>query len=168
MNNKTNSRDIDDFEEETLQINGFQNKPIKYKKWLWQEQQLEYKYILNLDGFASAWRIIQELFYGGCIIIPNSHYTDTIRQILKPWCHYIPCKKDMSNLVETIKWYIKYNSEVEKIVKNMVDMRNSIMSLDNIISFVTKKIDSQDINYDLLQHTNYIISPIHILKYQEF
>lgn len=73
------------------------------EKWMTPNDQLKYKYILNLDGFASAFRIIKELYYDRIIIIPDSPYTYVIRYMLIEWVHYVPCSKNLDNLVNTIK-----------------------------------------------------------------
>ena len=94
----------------------------------------KYRYILNLDGFASAFIIIKELYYNSILIIPASDFTDIICDILIPWKHYIPCNFDLSNLVETVKWCNSNLDQMEIILKNMITLRDKVISLDNILN----------------------------------
>ena len=110
------------------------------EKFMIPIDQLKYKIILNLDGFASAFRIIQELYYNSCIIIPDSEYTDVLRDCLIPWKHYVPCKGDLSNLVNTIKWCVENDDKVLKILENLKSIRDAIISMDNMITLTQRLI----------------------------
>ena len=122
-NNYTNGR---------INITGidYMGTPDKFMK---PSDQIRYKCVLNLDGFASAWRIIQELYYNSCIICPETDYKDIIKNCLKPWIHYVPCNKDLSNLIETIKWCVNNNDKVLKIIENLRVLRDHIVSIDNML-----------------------------------
>ena len=117
--------------------NAYRNKLFKT-----QDEQIGYKCILNLDGFASAFRIIQEMYYDSCIIIPDSDFTDVLRDVLVPWVHYVPCKSDLSNLLETIKWCINPDnvSNIEIILNNLKTLRDEIISIDSFVDFTFNKI----------------------------
>jgi hypothetical protein len=116
------------------------------KLFLKETEQFNYKYILNLDGFGSAFRIIKELFYDGIIIIPDSEYTDVIRDMLVPWKHYIPCNNDLSNLVNTVKW-CNNNENLLKIIINNVRELRKIITIDNMLNFTAYKINNNPLNY---------------------
>lgn len=108
------------------------------------EQINNYKYVLQLDGFVSAWRIIQ-LIYSGCLIIkPNSFliknspykvspFTDIIDSQLKPWIHYVPVEYDLSNLINTIQWCNNNPNICFKIIKNCWKIAFKYFSREKII-----------------------------------
>jgi hypothetical protein len=133
------------FDHTLLKIEGidFFMKPDKFMK---ETDQLKYKYILNLDGFASAYRIIKEMYYDSIIIIPESNFTDIIRNILEPWKHYIPCNKDLSNLKNTIKWCEANQDKMLIIIKNLMELRDGIISIDNMLSYTFNKLTTNNKN----------------------
>lgn len=111
------------------------DKLLDIKQYLSVENQLDYKYILNVDGFASPFRTHKELYIQSCIIMPDSEFTDVIRNILKPWVNYIPCNKDYSNLVNTIKWCIKNNDEILKIIDNNIKLIKYLSSIKLYVAY---------------------------------
>ena len=120
------------------------------------EEQLEYRYILYLDGFASAWRIIKELYYNSIIVIPDTLYTNIILNILKPWKHYIPVKKKLENLINTISWCNDHFELMEIILKNMIELRNKYITFDNLLILTSNNInnDSTTLQREIISYTN--------------
>jgi hypothetical protein len=74
-----------------------------------------YKYILNIDGSVTAFRLSAELAFGSVILKVDSDYKIWYLDLLKPYIHYIPIKKDLSDLKEKINW-CKENDETCKII----------------------------------------------------
>lgn len=64
----------------------------------------QYKYILNIDGSVTAFRISAELAFGSVILKVDSDYKIWYLDLLKAYIHYIPIKKDLSDLKEKIEW----------------------------------------------------------------
>lgn len=111
------------------------------KNFLTQSEQLQYRYILNLDGFGSPFRIIQELYYDSCIIIANSEFIDVIREILVPWKHYIPCNGDLSNLNNTVLWCRKNERLIDTIIMpNMRTLRDAIVNIDTMFELLHNRL----------------------------
>jgi hypothetical protein len=122
--------------------------PIEYwlqpKKFTKADKQPEFRYILNLDGFASAWRIVKEMYYNSILIIPESPFNDVIRDVLKPWKHYIPVKGDLSNLENTIKWCNDNLDKMNIILDNMKKIRDRIITSDNMFKLTFNKISTNN------------------------
>ena len=91
---------------------------LKLKPYLSSQEQSEYKYIINVDGHVSAFRLSYELSMGCCILIVDSPYTIWYKKLLKPYEHYIPIKQDLSNLLDQIRWCRQNDSICKKISKN--------------------------------------------------
>ena len=117
---------------------------LQPKKFTKADKQPEFRYILNLDGFASAWRIVKELYYNSILIIPESPFNDVIRDVLKPWKHYIPVKGDLSNLENTIKWCNDNLDKMNIILDNMKKIRDKIITSDNMFNLTFNKISTND------------------------
>jgi len=133
------------------------NENIPYlnskEKFMNPDEQIRFKCVLNLDGFASAFRIIQEMYYNSCMIIPESEYTDVLRDILVPWKHFVPCNGDLSNVVNTIKWCTQNDDKVLAILKNLRELRDSVVTFDNFLAVTTAKFvygNKKQINLDTL------------------
>ena len=64
---------------------------------------MENKYIIALDGWASGWfRGPMILKSNSVPIIVDSDYTPLYKHAWEPWQHYVPVKKDLSDLIENI------------------------------------------------------------------
>ena len=125
---------------------------------LTQEQQQQHKYVLHLDGFASAWRIVQEIFYGSVILVPDSQFSDSILTVLTPWVHYIPIKEDLSDLISIIKWCNNNSKIIKQIATNVNCLAAEMITFDNITRFSNEII--KDKNASLLPKNYKIPKPI--------
>ena len=67
------------------------------------EEQSNFKYIINVDGHSKAYRLSLELSMGSVILFVESDYTMWFMKFLKPYHHYIPINKDLSDLIEQNK-----------------------------------------------------------------
>ena len=121
------------------------------EKFMIPSKQIRYKALLNLDGFASPFRTIQEMYYNSCIIVPESDFTDVLRDCLIPWKHYVPCKKDLSNIINTIKWCTENDDKVLNILKNLRELRDNIISLDNMVNLSINLILNPSKDFNLVK-----------------
>ncbi|KAF2355186.1 Lipopolysaccharide-modifying protein [Trinorchestia longiramus] len=63
-----------------------------------------YKYQLNIDGSVAAYRLGYLLGGSGAVLKQDSPYYEHFYKLLKPYVHYLPFKRDLSDLVEKVKW----------------------------------------------------------------
>lgn len=82
------------------------------------EQQTRYKYILHIEGHACAFRLSLELSMGSTILLVQSEYNLWFFHLLKPYEHFVPVKKDLSDLFEQIKWCRMNDDKCKKIAEN--------------------------------------------------
>eukprot|EP00933_Yihiella_yeosuensis_P044760 TRINITY_DN40022_c0_g1_i1.p1 TRINITY_DN40022_c0_g1~~TRINITY_DN40022_c0_g1_i1.p1 ORF type:complete len:391 (-),score=52.50 TRINITY_DN40022_c0_g1_i1:238-1410(-) len=81
----------------------------------------KFKYHLNVDGVEASWRISKLLRLGGVMLLQESENQEFIVRDLKPWIHYVPVKRDLSDLLQTVQ-YLRENDDVgEKIAQNAHD-----------------------------------------------
>ena len=82
-------------------------------------EQIKYKYILDVDGWANTWdATIWKLYSGSVLLKTDSIWEQWYYDKLDPWVHYVPVENDFSDLDEKIKWCILHDTECQKIVKN--------------------------------------------------
>ena len=109
------------------------------KEKLTPREQSNYKYIINVDGHVSAYRLSLELAMYSVILKVDSEWKIWFSHLLKPYKHYVPVKSDLSDLVEQIKWCKKNDKICEQIAINA--------------RFFYEKYLSKSSTLDYLQHT---------------
>lgn len=80
---------------------------------------LKYKYILALDGWTGP-SLLQywALFSNSLIFRQDSEWRYFFENALKPYTHYIPVKKDLSDIFEKYEWAEKNQEKCLEIIKN--------------------------------------------------
>ena len=130
------------------------NIPKKYTKsihYLDTKQQKEYKYIINVDGNVSAFRLSKELGMGSLILKADSNYkmwydtvltgysTDSKKQVTNE--HFIKVKHDLSNLIEVIEWCRTNDNQCKQIVQNALKFKKSMLSEKSMINYFSSLIN---------------------------
>ena len=113
------------------------------------DEQTNYKYIIHVDGHVSAYRLSKELSSYSTILKVDSLYDYKLwfSDYLKKNKHYIPIKKDLSNLEETILWCKKNDNKCKKISLNSIELYNKIMNKDFVFDYFSNIINSISNNY---------------------
>ncbi|KAK3085442.1 hypothetical protein FSP39_003355 [Pinctada imbricata] len=78
----------------------------------------KYKYQINLDGTVAAYRLPYLLGGNSLVLKQDSNYYEHFYKMLKPYEHYVPFKRDLSDLREKIEWAKKHDDEAKKIGQN--------------------------------------------------
>ncbi|MGH0182509.1 UNVERIFIED_CONTAM: hypothetical protein FKN15_009718 [Acipenser sinensis] len=100
--------------------------------------QNEYKYQINIDGTVAAYRLPYLLAGDSVVLKQDSIYYEHFYNDLKPWEHYVPFKRDLSDLLEKIQWVKNHDEEAKKIAKAGQEFaRNSLMG-DTIFCYYVK------------------------------
>nr|XP_005994557.2 PREDICTED: KDEL motif-containing protein 1 [Latimeria chalumnae] len=72
----------------------------------------KYKYQVSIDGTVAAYRLPYLLAGDSVVLKQDSSYYEHFYNELQPWVHYIPFKRDLSDLLEKIKWAKEHDEEV--------------------------------------------------------
>lgn len=112
--------------------------PFKLAKKLTPQEQAEYKYVINVDGHVSAYRLSMELESGSVVLLVNSKYKLWYRDMLEPFTHFVPIKEDLSDLVEKILWCKANDSKCKKIASNALAFTKKYLSKDGILNYLQK------------------------------
>ena len=99
-----------------------------------------YKYILNIDGYVSAFRLSSELSMNSAILLVDSDYKLWFSDLLKPYVHYIPIKNDLEDLISQIKWCQENDLKCKKIAENALQFHKEYLSKDSILNYMQKKL----------------------------
>jgi hypothetical protein len=90
-----------------------------YAGWLSKGKQLDYKFILCLEGYDVSSNLKWVMSSNSIAVMPKPKYeTWFMEGRLKPDYHYILIKDDYSDLEERLRYYIENTDEAQKIIRN--------------------------------------------------
>lgn len=120
--------------------NGFEKIDIKNIGFdlidkLTPEQQSNYKYIINVDGHAKAFRLSLELAMGSVVLLVDSKYYIWFMKWLKPYVHYVPVKSDLSDLFDVITWCRDNDDKCKEIADNGFDFYKKYLCKKNCLDY---------------------------------
>lgn len=84
----------------------------------------DYKYSLNIDGTVAAYRLPYLLAGDSLLMKQESSYYEHFYKKLAPMEHFLPFKRDLSNLVEQIEWAMDNEELVLKMIKSANEFVN--------------------------------------------
>ena len=77
----------------------------------------KYKFLIDVDGYANAWSLLEKFLLGSCVLKIASRYEQWFYSELAAWTHYVPVKEDLSDLVERLDWCLTHDREAEQIAQ---------------------------------------------------
>lgn len=101
-------------------------------------EQAKYKYIINVDGHVSAYRLSLELSMGSVILLVDSKYSLWFKKYLIEYKHYVPVKNDLSNLLDQINWCIKNDEKCKEIAENAKIFYNKYLMKEGVLDYLQK------------------------------
>ena len=103
-----------------------------------RQEQSQYKYILNIQGYVSAFRLSSELRMNSVVLICESDYKMWYSDSLVEYEHFVPVKKDLSNLIDQINWCKKNDKKCEKIASNGLLFYEKYLTKDALFDYMQK------------------------------
>lgn len=117
------------------------------------EEQSKYKYLINIDGHVSAFRLSLEMSMGCCIILvdslipvqssQNGNGTQNGRgwkmwfsHLLEPYVHYVPVKCDLSDLIDKIQWCRDNDEKCKEMAMNAKKFSKTYLSRDGVLDYM--------------------------------
>ena len=68
------------------------------------EEQLQYKYLIAVDGWAAPWERVPAVLASNSLLLKQeSPFVEWFYDLMIPGVHYVPVKYDLSDLVDKIK-----------------------------------------------------------------
>lgn len=115
---------------------------LERKEFMNYNEKLKYKYILNIDGHITAFRLGHELQMNSVILLVESHYYIWFMPELKPFVHYVPVNCDLSDLLEKIQWCKDNDEKCKQIVENANAFYSKYITLDGVYDYMASKLNS--------------------------
>ncbi len=99
---------------------------------------IHYKYLPSLDGSTAAFSSLTwKLLSNSVVIKQDSSDVQWYYHMLKPYEHFIPVKRDISNLLEIINWMQKNDAETRKIAQQACDFANNNLTLEDQLVYLS-------------------------------
>ncbi|XP_034825897.1 protein O-glucosyltransferase 2-like [Maniola hyperantus] len=95
----------------------------------------DYKYQISVDGTVAAYRLPYLLAGGGLVLKQDSPYYEHFYGQLQPYKHYVPVKRDLSDLTDQVNWAIKHDEEAHNIARNARQFANDNLLPQHIICY---------------------------------
>jgi hypothetical protein len=94
---------------------------------------LQYKYIISIEGYDKDTGLQWKLYSNSVVLMPDPVYESWLKEFqLKPYVHYVPIKRDFSDLEEKVFWCESHPEECEKIAKNATDYVEAFFHEDQV------------------------------------
>lgn len=123
---KDNANFVFQFTTTDLKSPGVKIHPIVSK-----EEQLKYKIILCIDGWAWPGNLSWVL-YSGCLPIIISDFQIGITKHLVPWVHFVPAKTDGSDITENCEWVLNNKDKSQIIIENLIALMKKVSTPCNM------------------------------------
>lgn len=126
---------------EYFDLNDTYNKSLKMKI----AEQIKYKYIIIADGNVNTYGLFWALGGNVAVLKQESDYvqyfeTDIYHEPIQEWIHYVPIKRDFSDLIEKIEWLNNNENEGKKISNNAYNYAMKYFNVKNFKDVLLKSI----------------------------
>lgn len=91
-----------------------------------QIEFMDYKYLLDIDGNANAWGLLQKFYFGSTIFKIPSCYEQWFYSELKPWVNYIPVEATTESLVGAVRFARENDANMRSIADAGLEMARKI------------------------------------------
>ena len=103
-------------------------------------EKSNYKYILNIDGNVSAFRLSSELSMNSVVLIVKSKFKLWFSHLLQEYIHFIPVDENLNNLVQQIEWCIANDKKCKKIAENAHSFFQKYLTKNGIFNYLQHKL----------------------------
>uniref|UniRef100_A0A6C0EPT5 Protein kinase domain-containing protein n=1 Tax=viral metagenome TaxID=1070528 RepID=A0A6C0EPT5_9ZZZZ len=121
-----------------LQTIDIKKLPFGLVERLSPQEQAEYKYVVDVDGHVSAYRLSFELESGACVLLAASKYKLWFAKLIKPYEHFVPIKSDLSDLLDKIKWCKRHDAKCKRIALNAQEFARTYLSKEGILDYLQR------------------------------
>ena len=98
-----------------------------------------YKYILNIEGHVAAFRLSYELSMNSVVLLVESPYKVWYSDWLEAYVHYVPVKRDMSDLISQIEWCRENDGKCKRIASNAMAFFNEHINKRGIFNYLERQ-----------------------------
>ncbi|PVD20835.1 hypothetical protein C0Q70_18996 [Pomacea canaliculata] len=100
------------------------------------------KYQINIDGTVAAYRFPYLIAGDSVVLKQESEYYEHFYKRLLPWKHYIPFKRDLSDLLQKIKWAQSHDREARQIAINAQEFARENLMPPEVFCYHAKVLEA--------------------------
>lgn len=101
------------------------------------EEFHKYKMLINVDGATSTFPgFLQRLLTNSVTIKQETDNEQWFYDAVKPWVHYVPVKKDLSDLIEKIEWIKNNDAEAKKIADQSTEFVQNNLMMEHVDIYI--------------------------------
>ncbi len=109
-----------------------------------QEQQVRYKYILDIDGYARTWDAwAWKMQSGSTVLSVNSPWESFFTRFFEAWVHYVPIANDFSDLSDKLEWCVKNDADCRNIAQQAQRRAQEVYSPDHVARLLAQQLQDR-------------------------
>lgn len=108
----------------------------KMSKNIEQHEQIKYKYLIAVEGNSFPSSLHWQIYSNSLTMFVDSPYIEWFYSALKPYVHYVPLKKDYTDLREKMIWLQQNDSLAKEISKNAMKFARNQISNERMIHYI--------------------------------
>ena len=141
--NFTNRRDIDMTQRQYFYSDVVSKTNVECSSsWINNEDMVNYKYILDIDGMAATWDATAwKLNSGSVLLKTESCWRQWFYDEFLPWKNYIPIKDDFSDIDEKFVWCETHQDECMDMIKANLNLFQKVYRYQTVIDYTVEVID---------------------------
>jgi hypothetical protein len=101
----------------TLQLREYCEQKRLLEKFTPQMSMAQFKMLIDIDGNANSWGFLVKLLLGSCVLKVDSEWEQWYYHRTRPWTHFVPVRRDLSDLMEKIDWCLENDQEARSIAE---------------------------------------------------
>lgn len=121
-----------------LTVIDLKNIPIDIADFVSPRDQAKYKYVVNIEGHVSAFRLSHELSSGSVVLLVDSEWKVWYSNKLVPYKHYVPVKGDLSDIIDQIKWCRDNDNKCRQIAINARKFYDKYLQKNGVFDYLQK------------------------------
>ena len=105
------------------------------------QQQIGYKYILDVDGYTRTWDAWAWKMQSGSVVLSvESLWESFFTKLFRPWMHYVPVANDFSDLGEKIAWCMSHDKQCQDIAHQGGLRAKDVYDAENVAQRVAESL----------------------------
>jgi hypothetical protein len=89
-----------------------------------QEQMLRWRFVLDIEGKGYSGRVKMLMHWPRLLLLVDRPWTEYFYPAMKPWVHYVPVKRDLSDLIPVVRFLLDHPG----LERAIVSQQNSFAS----------------------------------------
>eukprot|EP00056_Hartaetosiga_gracilis_P010463 m.154581 g.154581 ORF g.154581 m.154581 type:complete len:373 (+) comp13318_c0_seq2:86-1204(+) len=95
----------------------------------------KYKYLLSIDGTVAAYRLGTLLAGNSVIFKQESDYYEHFYNGMKPFVHYVPINRNLSDLLEKVNYARDHDNEMRRISQNAREFTRKHLRMPDVYCY---------------------------------